>query len=64
LRQRHSLVTPGLDPGIHRPSQKMDCRVKPGNDEFDNRAFVIASEAKQSKDRVKNWIASSLRSSQ
>jgi hypothetical protein len=24
---------PGLDPGIH-PSKKMDCRVKPGNDEM------------------------------
>jgi hypothetical protein len=41
---------PGLDPGIHRPSQKMDCRVKAGNDEFGATApFVIASEAKQSK---------------
>jgi len=26
------LVMPGLDPGIHHASQKMDCRVKPGND--------------------------------
>jgi hypothetical protein len=30
-------VMPGLDPGIHRPSQnafsRMDCQVKPGNDE-------------------------------
>jgi hypothetical protein len=30
---------PGLDPGIHPPSEKgfakmMDCRVKPGNDGF------------------------------
>jgi hypothetical protein len=30
---------PGLDPGIHPSSQEsvakeMDCRVKPGNDEF------------------------------
>jgi hypothetical protein len=30
---------PGLDPGIHRSSQnaflkKMDCRVKPGNDDL------------------------------
>jgi hypothetical protein len=34
-----ALVMPGLDPGIHRSSQehfskKMDCRVKPGNDEM------------------------------
>ena len=33
------LVMPGLDPGIHQSSRKaffkmMDCRVKPGNDEF------------------------------
>jgi hypothetical protein len=27
------LVMPGLDPGIHH-SSKMDCRVKPGNDEL------------------------------
>ena len=26
-------VMPGLDPGIHLLSRKMDCRVKPGNDE-------------------------------
>jgi hypothetical protein len=29
---------PGLDPGIHPTSEEsfkvMDCRVKPGNDEF------------------------------
>jgi len=25
---------PGLDPGIHPSRRKMDCRVKPGNDEF------------------------------
>ena len=25
-------VMPRLDPGIHRPFEKMDCRVKPGND--------------------------------
>jgi hypothetical protein len=24
---------PGLDPGIHHSSEKMDCRVKPGNDD-------------------------------
>jgi hypothetical protein len=34
-----ALVMPGLGPGIHRSSQehsskKMDCRVKPGNDEM------------------------------
>jgi hypothetical protein len=33
-----SLVVPGLDPGIHPTSESlakvMDCRVKPGNDEF------------------------------
>jgi hypothetical protein len=33
------LVMPGLDPGIHPSSQeavskKMDCRVKPGNDDL------------------------------
>jgi hypothetical protein len=28
------IVMPGLDPGIHHSSKKMDCRVKPGNDEF------------------------------
>jgi hypothetical protein len=31
----HRLVMPGLDPGIHAERQRtMDCRVKPGNDEF------------------------------
>jgi hypothetical protein len=38
LRCDHSLVMPGLDPGIHQSSQeflkRMDCRVKPGNDEL------------------------------
>jgi hypothetical protein len=38
LRRDHSLVMPGLDPGIHQSSEEffegMDCRVKPGNDEF------------------------------
>jgi hypothetical protein len=24
---------PGLDPGIHHLRKKMDCRVKPGNDD-------------------------------
>jgi len=33
FHQSH-IVMPGLDPGIHRFSRKMDCRVKPGNDEF------------------------------
>jgi hypothetical protein len=32
-----TIVMPGLDPGIHPSSQeafsKMDCRVKPGNDD-------------------------------
>jgi hypothetical protein len=36
---------PGLDPGIHHSSKevlaKMDCRVKPGND---NRATVNAAQ--------------------
>jgi hypothetical protein len=27
------LVMPGLDPGIHLSSGKLDCRVKPGNDD-------------------------------
>jgi hypothetical protein len=36
-RRDHSLVMPGLDPGIHQSSQDayskgMDCRVKAGND--------------------------------
>jgi len=26
---------PGLDPGIHLVSEKLDCRVKPGNDDFE-----------------------------
>jgi hypothetical protein len=26
-----SLVTRGLDPRVHLPRTKMDCRVKPGN---------------------------------
>jgi hypothetical protein len=26
---------PGLDPGIHLIRKKMDCRVKPGNDDVD-----------------------------
>jgi hypothetical protein len=35
---QNTLVMPGLDPGIHPSSQevfskKMDCRVKPGNDD-------------------------------
>jgi len=25
-------VTAGLDPAVHHLSEKMDCRVKPGND--------------------------------
>jgi hypothetical protein len=25
-------VRPGLEPGIHRFTKKMDCRVEPGND--------------------------------
>ena len=29
----HSLVMPGLDPGIHLFAKWMDCRVEPGNDE-------------------------------
>jgi hypothetical protein len=38
-RRDRSLVLPGLDPGIHPSSQKvlskkMDCRVKPGNDDL------------------------------
>jgi hypothetical protein len=28
-----AFVMPGLDPGIHRLHKKLDCRVKPGNDE-------------------------------
>jgi len=33
------IVMPGLDPGIHdemphTPKDRMDCRVKPGNDEI------------------------------
>jgi hypothetical protein len=53
-------------------SKRMDCRVKPGNDGIGKRpgaipAFflvVIASEAKQSRAAITDWIASSLRSSQ
>jgi hypothetical protein len=26
-------VTPGLEPGVQRLRAKMDCRVKPGNDD-------------------------------
>jgi len=29
----HSVVMRGLDPRIHLFQEKMDCRVKPGNDE-------------------------------
>jgi hypothetical protein len=29
----HSVVMPGLDPGIHVFVKWMDCRVEPGNDE-------------------------------
>jgi hypothetical protein len=37
--QHTTFIMPGLDPGIHRSSQEvfsksMDCRVKPGNDEY------------------------------
>jgi hypothetical protein len=32
IRTAHKAVMPGLDPGIHLLSEKMDCRVKPGND--------------------------------
>jgi hypothetical protein len=35
-----SVVMRGLDPRIHRTSQKsqqMDCRVKPGNDEAERK---------------------------
>src|SRR4051812_45512185 len=39
---------PGLDPGIHHPSKKMDCRVKPGNDEHKaRRPIPISSGAIQ-----------------
>jgi len=27
----------GLDPRIHLSSKKMDCRVKPGNDELNHK---------------------------
>jgi hypothetical protein len=36
----HAIVMPGLDPGIHH-AKKMDCRVKPGND---NRGNCVESE--------------------
>jgi hypothetical protein len=29
----YTAVMPGLDPGIHHLTKKMDCRVKPGNDD-------------------------------
>src|ERR1043166_8723794 len=32
-----SAVVPGLDPGIHHSSKKMDRRVKPGDDELKGR---------------------------
>jgi hypothetical protein len=28
------VVMPGLDPGIHLTGREMDCRVKPGNDDY------------------------------
>jgi hypothetical protein len=31
-----ALAMPGLDPGIHHLRKKLDCRVKPGNDERNN----------------------------
>jgi hypothetical protein len=42
MRGENSFVMPGLDPGIHPSSQKnlpkkMDHRVKPGDDIFNNR---------------------------
>jgi hypothetical protein len=46
-------VMPGLDPGIHRPSQdvfsRMDCRVKPGNDEL---RATLASKGQHDPDLV------------
>jgi hypothetical protein len=39
MSSKHTLVMPGLDPGIHHSSQKSfeedGFRVKPGNDELD-----------------------------
>src|SRR5262245_41502988 len=41
---QRTLVMPGLDPGIHllrvSLTRPMDCRVKPGNDDFENRAAM------------------------
>ena len=30
-RRANTVVTPGLDPGVHHLRKRMDCRVKPGN---------------------------------
>jgi hypothetical protein len=30
----NTIVTRGLDPRVHLLRKKMDCRVKPGNDEL------------------------------
>jgi hypothetical protein len=42
---------PGLDPGIHRNfniSFLMDCRVKPGNDDYDNTSLWLWVPAQRS----------------
>jgi hypothetical protein len=46
---------PGLDPGIHQLFKKMDCRVKPGNDEHEinwGRHPVARSAA-----QLRRWLA-------
>jgi hypothetical protein len=67
------IVMRGLDPRIHvflSAPQGVDGRVEPGHDDMERSTRslpVIASAAKQSRSssrQVKDWIASSLRSSQ
>jgi hypothetical protein len=36
-------VTRGLDPRVHLPRRKMDCRVKPGNDAEFYGSFSLAN---------------------
>jgi hypothetical protein len=48
----NSLVMPGLDPGIHHASQKVDCRVKPGNDNDGLRVLLRAHQIGEPLEQV------------
>jgi hypothetical protein len=45
------LVMPGLDPGIHH-SRKVDCRVRPGNDEGRKFARIARAALRDWQDTI------------